>query len=131
MDISALLYAPHRLLYACEIHRSVNFRDCGIIRGLHPDLQLHLARPQAAKQLKLFLRQKVRRDLKVEICDSVVMLCQKAPDFHGMGMIAVKCAVHKFHLRNPVLQKKQQFPFYQGETPETHTFIQRGQTVTA
>ena len=59
----------------------------------------------------------------MEVGDSIVMFQNVPPDSQCMFSLAVKCAVHKFHLRNLVFQEKVQFLFYQIQTAEAHGFV--------
>ena len=131
MDVPSLPQPPHVFLKPRPV-RGPPDRPQGVrIGGLHADLQLQKAGTKAPKQLQLLLRQNIRRDLKMEIGDAVVMLPEITPDLHGMGMAAVKGAVHELDLRHPFIQKKLKLLLHPRRIPETHRFINGGQTVAA
>ena len=48
-----------------------------------------------------------------------------------MIVAAVKCTVHKFHLRDFMVNKKLQFFFHHADVPEPKALVYRGQAVTA
>ena len=107
------------------IHMAKDLRDGTLIDGLDADLQLHQPRPQCPEKCQFLLCQKIRRNLKMEIGHAPVALTDKAPDLHGVPVVAVKGAVHKFDLGHPVVDKKLQFPLYQIRAPKPQAFVHR------
>ena len=67
----------------------------------------------------------------MKIGDSIIMFQKILPDFLRMAVAAVKRPIHKFYLRNFLIQEILKLPFYQIQIPESETFINRGQTVAA
>ena len=59
------------------------------------------------------------------------MFCDITPDRHCMIMLAVKCTIYKFHLRDLIINKKLQLFFYKFNIAESKFLINRRKTVTA
>ena len=59
----------------------------------------------------------------MKIGDPVVMLRNIPPDLHGMVMLAVESTIHKFDLRNFIINKKLQFLFYKLNITEPKLLI--------
>ena len=90
---------------------------------LHTNFHLNRTRSQCPKQLKLLLRYQIRLNLKMKICNSIIMLPDISPDFHCMLMITIKGSVHKFDLCNLIVKKELQFPLNHFQIPESYGFI--------
>ena len=131
VDVPPFPDFSHNFLQPLPVSHAPDLLQGIRISGLHADFQLYQAGTKAAKQRQLFLCQNIRRDLKMEIGDTVVMLPDIAPDFHGMGMAAVKGAVHKLDLRHLFVQEKLKLLLDQFHIPKTHRFVNGGQTIAA
>ena len=131
MHVSALLDPSHLIDDHIKIHRPVNGRQHLPVGGLDADLQLHETRPEAVQKPDLLIIQKIRRDLEMEVRDTVVVLLYETEKLLGPGMVHIEGPVHKFHLGNLLLQEKGQLFFHQRQAPEAHPFVNRGKTVAA
>ena len=131
VDVPPFPDFSHNFLQPLPVSHAPDLLQGIRIGGLHADFQLYQTGTKAAKQRQLLLRQDICRDLKMEIGDTVVMLPDIAPDFHGMGMAAVKGAVHKLDLRHLFVQEKLKLLLDQFHIPKTHRFINGGQTIAA
>ena len=131
VDVPPFPDFSHNFLQPLPVSHAPDLLQGIRISGLHADFQLYQAGTKAAKQRQLFLCQNIRRDLKMEIGDTVVMLPDIAPDFHGMGMAAVKGTVHKLDLRYLFVQEKLKLLLDQFHIPKTHRFVNGGQTIAA
>ena len=67
----------------------------------------------------------------MEIRYTVIMLCNKFPDFHRVVFFAVKGTIDKFDLWHFVFQKESKFLFDQLQISEPKPLINRRKTVTA
>ena len=131
MHIPALTDPVHSVPDPVQIHGPPDLPESIPVHGLHADLQLDQPRAHAPDQPDLFLVQQVRSHLEMEVRDPSVMRFNISPHFHGMVMAAVKCPVHKFHLRDFMVDKKLQFFFHHADVPEPQAFIYGRQAVTA
>jgi len=109
MDISLFFYPCHMLTDFLKPHCSSNLPNRIRIRRLHPDFQLDQSRTHLPDQSDFLIIQQIRRNFKVKIRDSIVMLLNIFPDCHSMVMFTVKCTIHELHLRNLMIQEKLQF----------------------
>ena len=125
MDIVSALNEPHNLLKPLKLHSPVNLFNRDLIGGLHTDFKLYKPRPHIRNQLKLLLIQQIRRYLKVKVCHPIVICLYKAPQLHGMSMIAVEGSVHKLNLRHLLVYEKLKLSFYNLSIPETQRLIHR------
>ena len=125
MDIVAALNELHNLLKSLKLHSPVNLLNRDLIGGLHTDFKLYQPRPHIRNQLKLLLIQQIRRYLKVKVCHTIVIRLYKAPQLHGMSMIAVEGSVHKLNLWHLLVYKKLKLPFDNPSIPETQCLIHR------
>ena len=73
VNILFFLDAPYYRFQAIQLHRPVNLGDCGVVRGLHADLQLDQSRPHLTDQRNLLIRQKIGRYLKMEVGHAIIM----------------------------------------------------------
>ena len=114
-----------------QIHLAPDCLNRIRIGTLHANLQLDQPRPHPADQVQLFLIQKICRNLKMKVGDTVVMLQNMLPDCHGMTLFRIKRTVHKLNLRHLLFQEKVQFRKHQLQIPETNRLINGGETVAA
>ena len=131
MDIPAFLDPPHLIRNDFKIRSPVDCSQNRSVCRLDTDLQLYQAGPQAIQKVNLLLIQKVCRDLKMKIRNAIILFFQETEKFFCPGMIHIKGPVHKFHLGNPMFQKKCQFLFHTRKTSEAHPLVNRRKTITA
>ena len=112
MNILSSVNGRNNFLQLVHIHDTVNSSYCLRIRRLHPDLQLCQSRTEAVQQCDLFFAQNVRRNLEMEVSDTIVMFVNILPDLHGMFVVTVKGTVYKLHLFHVLVQKKLKFSLY-------------------
>ena len=125
MDIVAALNELHNLLKPLKLHSPVNLLNRDLISGLHTDFKLYKPWSHIRNQLKLLLIQQIRRYLKVKVCHTIVICLYKAPQLHGMSMIAVEGSVHKLNLWHLLVYKKLKLSFDNLSIPETQCLIHR------
>ena len=131
MDIMPGANPGHNLRDSGKVHLPVNRLHRLRAGGLHTDLQLYLPRAKSLQNRQHFLVDQIRRDLKMEVRDTVVMLRQKAPDCQGMGLLTIKGTIDKLHLRHLLFQEKGQLLLHLLRGPEAQAPVNRGQTVAA
>ena len=119
----------HHIAKPFQIHFPPDCPDCLRVGALHANLQLDQPRAHAADQFQFFFIQQVRRNLKMEVGHTIVILQNMLPDCHGMTLFRVKGPVHKLDLRHSFFQKKIQLRQNQLKIPETHRLINGGQTI--
>ena len=118
---------PEPVKVRTPAHRGQGLR----IRGLYADLQLHQPRAHAGEKLQLFLAEKLRLDLKMEVRNPIVMLQDISPNRHGMAFAAVEGPIHKFHLGHPSVQEKLKLPADRLRISEADALFDRGEAVAA
>ena len=131
VDIPCLLDVAKRILQTGQIHRAADFTDRRHMRGLDADFQLHQAWAQGRQQYKLFFRQQIGGNLKMEVGNAIVMVFDILPDCHCVSMATIKGTVYKFYLRHSMIQEKLQFFPHQGKGTETQAFLYGRQAIAA
>ena len=121
----------HSGLKLRKVHFPPDLPDGIRIGGLDADLQLDEPRPHPADHFQLLLVEQIRRHLKMEVGNAVVMVQDMLPNPQGMLSPAVKGPVHEFYLGDLPFQKEIQLLFHQGKAPEPHRLINGGQAVAA
>ena len=131
VNISSFGNPVYNLCHSSKIHLPVDRLDRLRICGLYADLKLYQPRTQGIQKFQFLLRDQIGGDLKMEIRHTIIMLCNKFPDFHRMIFLAVEGTIHKFDLRHLLLHEKGEFLFDQIQIPEAEPLVNRGKTVAA
>ena len=103
VDISSLMDAQHRLPQPGQVRRTLDGLQSFWVSGLNADFKLEQTGPDGGEKGEHLLVQELRRQLKVEVGDAVVVLRQIPPDCHGVVLGAVEGPVHQLDLAHACL----------------------------
>ena len=129
--VPALLYIRNNTFQPVHIHNTPYGFQRLRIYCLDSDFQLCQSGAKGIQQLYLVLSKNIRRNFKMKICDTIVVILDILPDGHSMLVITVKSPVDKLDLFHPIIQEKLQFLFYDTNVTQTHCLIDRRKAITA
>ena len=131
VDIAGAVQAGNGLFDAVGICRAVYGAQCRRIHGLDADFHLHETGPERVQKGNFLLRDQACLDLKMKVCDAVIVLCDIVPDGIRVFVAAVEGAVDELALPHLVIQEKLQFFFHGFEAAETYAAVDAREAVAA
>ena len=131
MDVPAAADSSHRMFQLFQVHCTPDCLKGHRVHRLNADFQLCQPRSETIQKRRLLLPQKVCGNLKMKVCDTIVMFQDVLPDRHCMGMAAIEGPVNKLYLSHFIVQKKLQLSFYDTNVTHPDTLFHRRQAIAA